>query len=96
MFSNLVDFRGFAVKKIISLALVTLCLFTLSIQPFVFAQQRNQPATGSAAAGHVATGSTAAGRRMARSSTAIPLIERDFDEALRLIEENYVDGKKLD
>jgi len=25
----------------------------------------------------------------------IPVIEKDFDEAVRLIQENYVDGKKL-
>ena len=30
------------------------------------------------------------------TSKAIPLIEKDFDEALRLIQDNYVEGKKLD
>ena len=29
-------------------------------------------------------------------ATFIPLIERDFDEALELIRENYIEGKKLD
>jgi carboxyl-terminal processing protease len=28
--------------------------------------------------------------------SAIPLIERDFDEALELIKENYIEGRKLD
>src|SRR4029077_7833227 len=43
------------------------------------------------------TSSTAGSRRTTRSgSAAIPLIEKDFDEAIRMIQENYVDGKKLD
>jgi len=28
-------------------------------------------------------------------ATAIPLIEKDFDEAMRVIQENYVDAKSL-
>jgi carboxyl-terminal processing protease len=38
------------------------------------------------------------GRRAGRApaNNVIPLIERDFDEALDLIKENYVEGKKLD
>ena len=84
-------------KKIISLALGALCSLTLSIQPFVFAQQKPPPAAGSTSPGRVPAGSTATGRRPTRgSSTAILLIEKDFDEAVRLIQENYVEGKKLD
>ena len=84
-------------KKIFSLALIALCLLTLSIQPFVFAQQKTPPAAGSMPPSRVPAGSTATSRRTVRgSSTAIPLIEKDFDEALRVIEENYVEGKKLD
>ncbi len=83
-------------KKIISLALVALCSLTLSIQPLVFAQQKPQPATGSTSAGRATAGSTAPSRRGVRIPSEIPLIEKDFDEALRVIEENYVEGKKLD
>jgi carboxyl-terminal processing protease len=83
------------VKKIISLALVALCSLSLSVQPFVFAQQRTPPATGSTSAGK-GPGSTAPSRRPTRNgSTMIPVIEKDFDEAVRLIQDNYVDGKKL-
>ena len=83
-------------KKIISLALVALCSLTLSIHPLVFAQQRPQPAAGSTSTGRPSAGSTAPSRRGVRISSEIPLIEKDFDEALRVIEENYVEGKKLD
>jgi len=85
------------VKKIFSLALVALCSLTLNIQPFVFAQQKPAPAAGSSSAGRAPAGSTGTSRRTVRgSSPAIPLIEKDFDEALRVIQENYVEGKKLD
>lgn len=83
-------------KKIFSFALIALCTHTLGIQPFVFAQEKNQPAGGSTSTGRVPSGSTIPGRRITRNSNAIPLIEKDFAEALRLIEENYVEGKKLD
>jgi carboxyl-terminal processing protease len=85
------------VKKIFSLALVALFSLTLSIQPFVFAQQKTPPAVGGVSAGTPASRTTPTGRRSARgNSTAIPLIEKDFDEAVRVIQENYVEGKKLD
>lgn len=84
-------------KKIFSLALIALFSLAVGLQPFVFAQQKTQPAVGSTSAGRPATSSTAAGRRSARgNSTTIPLIEKDFDEAVRVIQENYVEGKKLD
>jgi C-terminal processing protease CtpA/Prc len=85
------------VKKIFSLALVALFSITLGIQPFVFAQQKTQPSAGASAAGRAAAGSAATSRRATRTnSNAIPLIEKDFDEALRVIQENYVEGNKLD
>ena len=83
-------------KKIFSFALLALCALTLSIQPLVLAQERNQPATGSTSTGRIPSGSAIPSRRTTRNSNMIPLIERDFEEALRLIEENYVEGKKLD
>ena len=84
-------------KKITSFALIAFCSLTLSIQPFVFAQQKSAPAAGNNPAGRVPASSGAASRRTVHgSSTAIPVIEKDFDEALRVIQENYVEGKKLD
>jgi carboxyl-terminal processing protease len=88
--------EGFAVKKIFSFALVALFSLTLSIQPLVFAQQKSQAPPVSTSSGRPA-GATTPARRTARgSSTVIPVIEKDFDEAVRVIQENYVEGKKLD
>jgi carboxyl-terminal processing protease len=89
------------VKKLFSLALVALVSLTLSLQSLVFAQQKPQPQpqlpTGSTAAGRVTTGSSPAARRTTRNgSNAIPVIEKDFDEAVRMIQENYIEGDKLD
>lgn len=85
------------VKKIFLLSLIAVLSFTLGIQPFVSAQQRTQTPVGSASTGRPAAGSPSAGRRSARTnSAAIPVIERDFDEAIKVIQENYIEGKKLD
>jgi carboxyl-terminal processing protease len=85
------------VKKLFSLALITLFSLSLNIQGFVFAQQKTQPQSpvGSTSAGRPPAGPTTTGRRNPRGGL-IPLIERDFDEAVRVIQENYVEGKKLD
>jgi carboxyl-terminal processing protease len=87
-------------KTIFWRATIALFIFTLTIPGFVFSQQRQQPQppVGSTSAGKPASGSALPGRRGARAnaSSAIPLIERDFDEALELIRDNYIEGKKLD
>jgi carboxyl-terminal processing protease len=87
------------VKKTFSLALIALISLSLNIQTFVSAQQRTQTPSpvGSTPAVRLPAGPVTAIRRYPRGgATAIPLIERDFDEAMRVIQENYVDGKKLD
>lgn len=84
-------------KRISALALIAFCSLTLSVQPFVFAQQKTPPAAGSTSAGRAPAGPTTTIRRVGPgNSPEITLIEKDFDEALRMIEENYVEGKKLD
>ncbi|HYN25348.1 MAG TPA: S41 family peptidase [Pyrinomonadaceae bacterium] len=86
-------------KTIFSRAAIALFLLTLIIPGFVFSQQKpqTQPPVGRAA-GKPPAGAPAPGRRGTRvdASSAVPLIERDFDEALELIQENYIEGKKLD
>jgi carboxyl-terminal processing protease len=87
------------VKKLFSLALITLFSLSLNIQVLVFAQQKTQSQSpvGSTSAGRPPAGTNSSGRRNPRGgATAIPLIERDFDEAVRVIQENYIEGKKLD
>src|SRR6266540_1190615 len=91
--------EALTVKKIFSLALTTLLSVTLGIQAFVFAQQRTQPQSpvGSASTAKPVGGSTNPSRRNLRGgSAAIPVIEKDFDEAMKVIQENYIEGKKLD
>ncbi len=88
-------------KRTFSLALNALFILTFSIQPFAWAQQRPQPqsSAGTNAGGQAAAAAaaSASSRRTPRTSPSqIPHIERDFDEALRVIQENYIDGKKLD
>ena len=93
--------RGEIVVKKFSLHLAILLVsFTLLIPGFVFSQQKQQPqpAPGSSSASRPSTSVPGPGRRGGRatSGNVIPLIERDFDEALELIKDNYVEGKKLD
>ncbi|MBA3515131.1 MAG: S41 family peptidase [Pyrinomonadaceae bacterium] len=85
-------------KTIFWRATIAIFLFALTIPGFVFSQQKQQtqPPVGRAA-GKPPAGSLTPARRGTRVDIgAIPLIERDFDEALELIRENYVEGKKLD
>jgi len=85
------------VKKIFSLALIALFSLTLGLQPFVFAQQKSQTTIGGTAAPRTPGSPTTAVRRAPRtSSAAIPVIERDVDEAIRVIQEHYIESEKLD
>ena len=85
-------------KTIFSRATVALFLLTLTIPGFVFSQPKQQTQTPvGRTAGKPPAGAPAPVRRGSRAdSSAIPLIERDFDEALELIRQNYIEGKKLD
>ncbi|MFN2512476.1 MAG: S41 family peptidase [Pyrinomonadaceae bacterium] len=84
-------------KTIFSRATIALFLFTLTIPGFVFSQQRQSQRPVGRAVGKPPTGAPAPGRRSTRvNGNAIPPIERDLDEALELIRENYIEGKKLD
>ncbi|MDQ2977004.1 MAG: S41 family peptidase [Acidobacteriota bacterium] len=79
--------------------IATLLLLTLGLQGFVFAQRRQQSQSpvGSTSGGKSSAGSGPTRRPTPHTSpTAIPLIEKDFDEALRVIHENYVEGQSLD
>jgi carboxyl-terminal processing protease len=88
------------VKKFSLNAAILLLSLTLALPGFVFAQQKSppQPAPGSSSAARPSTNVPVPGRRAGRgtSGNVIPMIERDFDEALELIKENYVEGKRLD
>jgi carboxyl-terminal processing protease len=71
------------VKRISIYFAILLIIVPLVVPQFVFAQQRGQTVNPERKS-----------RAAARSAAAN--LERDFDEALKLIEEQYVDGRKLD
>ncbi|MFN2454228.1 MAG: S41 family peptidase [Pyrinomonadaceae bacterium] len=92
-------------KNRFSGVLLALLLVALSLPPFVFAQQTRQ--TGEPQGGQVVvplnptrrqpTSSVPAARRTARATgDATANVEKDFAEALTLVQENYVGGNKLD
>lgn len=79
--------------KRISAQLVLLAIIlTLVIPPFALAQR---PATGSTSS---STSPGLPGRRSSRNAAtaATAAVERDFDEALKVVEQQYVGGRKLD
>jgi carboxyl-terminal processing protease len=90
------------VKNRISLALVALLIIALTVPVFVSAQQQQRQSQTTTAEPTTATrpGGTAASRRSTRPprivSEAASGLEQDFAEALTVIQENYIDGKKLD
>ena len=80
-------------------ALATLILVAL-VLPMMIAAQQTPPSQGrSDTSGGRSSGGSILGRRAARSrlpSEAAAAVEKDFSEALTVIQENYVDGNKLD
>jgi carboxyl-terminal processing protease len=89
-------------KRFTSRALVALLLVALTLPVFVSAQQTQQgpPNQGRTNEnGGRSSSTTVLGRRAMRSrlpSGATAEVEKDFAEALTIIQENYVDGNKLD
>ena len=91
--------RGFedsAVKRVLSNFVLVLLVSALIVPGIIFAQQRAQAPLGNPSSSASAPG--APGRKTPRgiTSNATAAVERDFDEALRMVQEQYVDGKKLD
>lgn len=85
-------------KNRISLALIALLLLAITLPAFVFAQQGRQspPArkTTTEQSG-VTSPRTPRQTRARNQSNESAEIERDFSEALTIIQENYVDGNRL-
>ena len=72
-------------KRITVYITLLVLITTLSLPVFVFAQQRTQ-----------IQGTSPARRLIPAPSGAVTAIEKDFDEALKVIQDQYVDGRKLD
>ncbi|HLE64464.1 MAG TPA: S41 family peptidase, partial [Pyrinomonadaceae bacterium] len=81
-------------KKIFFRTLPTLLTIALALQGF--AQQK--PQVGSTSGTRASSGPGGSSRRPGRGSvsSAVALVEKDFDEALSVIQSRYVDGKGLD
>jgi carboxyl-terminal processing protease len=75
--------EGYSVKRISAYLLLLLIILPLVVPRFVFAQQRTQTVTADR-------------KSRAAQRTAAANLERDFDEALKVIQEQYVDGRQLD
>ncbi len=82
-------------KNKFSLALVALIIVSLAAPVFVFAQQPGQP-NSSAGRTPGKSDPPIAGTRRRELRTATSPVSDDFREALALIEQNYIDGNKLD
>jgi carboxyl-terminal processing protease len=89
------------VKNKFSLALAALILVSLVVPVLVFAQQKRDQSNSSAGTrttGKADSPITAPNRRprAPRNSSNAVAVVQDFDEALSVIQEHYVDGNKLD
>jgi carboxyl-terminal processing protease len=89
------------VKNRFSLALLALIIFAVSLPAFVLAQQKQNQSNTSA--GTSSTGKTAAPAvppvrrpRVRNPNNPTEAVAQDFSEALSVIQQNYIDGKKLD
>src|SRR5689334_23940961 len=81
----------FAVKKFSAQVALILLVFTLVVPGFVIAQRSQTPAVS----GGTSSNSGLPNRRATRSTPATAAVQHDFEEALKVIEDEYVDGRKL-
>jgi carboxyl-terminal processing protease len=79
------------VKKFSAQVALILLIFTLVVPGFVIAQRTQTPT----ASGGTGQSASLPNRRSNRGTPATAAVERDFDEALKVIQEQYVDGRKL-
>jgi carboxyl-terminal processing protease len=85
------------VKNRITLALVALLIAALTLPMLVSAQQPKQSQSSEPAATRPSGTTNRRGTRPPRIiNEAASGVERDFAEALTIIQENYIDGNKLD
>ncbi len=78
-------------KKFSAQVALILLVFTLVVPGFVIAQRSQTPAVS----GGTSSNSGLPNRRATRSTPATAAVQHDFEEALKVIEDEYVDGRKL-
>lgn len=80
-------------KRILSYSVLALLILAQVVPAFVLAQQRSQsPAGNSSSRSAPGSPSRKPGRNISQAQATI---ERDFDEALRVVQEQYIDGRDL-
>src|SRR5213593_1333913 len=80
---------------------MALIILALSLPAFVLAQQKRDQSNSSAGVGTTSKSGPPASAPMRRPRThnpgnAVAAVERDFNEALSVIQEHYIEGNKLD
>ena len=78
-------------KKYSAQVALILLIFTLVVPGFVIAQRTQTPSVS----GGTSPNSGVPNRRTQRGTAATAAVERDFDGALKVIQDQYVDGRKL-
>jgi len=89
------------VKNRISLALLALIIFAVSLPAFVLAQQKqtqSNTGAGTSSAGKTGPPTAAPVRRprVRNPNNPTEAVAQDFGEALSVIQEHYIDGNKID
>src|SRR5262249_18423816 len=88
--------KRFSVKRIHTQLVLLLLVVNLAIPTYIVAQQRPQTSSGTSSGSERGSfGYPGRKTRSSATSAAAAVVERDFDEALRVIQEQYVDGRKL-
>ena len=83
-------------KRISAHIVLLVVSFALVLPGFALAQRTQQTQQPGSTSSSTSPGSGLAGRKPARNTNAVTAgVERDFDEALKVVQEQYVDGRKL-
>lgn len=82
-------------KRISAHIIFIILSFTLVLPGFAIAQRAQQTPSGSTSSSNPGAGLAGRGRPTRNASAVTAAVEHDFDEALKLVQEQYVDGRKL-
>ncbi|MFN2531571.1 MAG: S41 family peptidase [Pyrinomonadaceae bacterium] len=83
-------------KRSLSRLVFALLVLTLVVPAFMVAQQKAQTPSSSTSSGTNSGGYPTRKATRTSSTNAPAVVERDFDDALKIVQDEYVDGNKLD